>query len=387
MRSVSSSFQAAVLRSHTRAVAIQSLTVRSDGSFDVAEEIAADELGTVLDGVIGMDRTRTVVRDASLTFAWSTRLTVAQRQALALNRWLRVQDGIWISGAVEWVTLGTFLTNRWQLDVDIRDGVLSLQGADRLSIALIGKFRAPWTVAAGTRVEDAIYDIAVDQGMGTAAEIYDLDDGGAVVSVTTTFDYLTERLVAMKQLAEDHGLVLDADAMGRLRLRVGPTSTTLPAASFTFEPGTQAIHEGVVKDVSSDRLFNASVVRGESALHKTVIIAEERDLNPESPAYNPLPPAVGPIGDRPYTYSSSLIGTEEQAQTVAARNLLENALVEEAFRLKSIVHPALEPGDVVRITEPDVDDTDDDFLLDTLVIPLGAPDSMTITTKRTRSFL
>ena len=80
-----------------------------------------------------------------------------------------------------------------------------------------------------------------------------------------------------------------------------------------------------------------------------------------------------------------MIRSSEQAQEVADATLLTVALIAESISIPSLVHPAIEVGDLVRIVESE-SRTSDAYLIDTLSVPLG-PGSMTLTSRKLRSLV
>jgi len=374
VQATSAAFAAAVRRSHTRATRV----VLLDAEMTVDEVLTGDG-GVVLDGYVSTDADRRRSCQLSIANPAGTWTPEAPGDPFYPNRLLRLERGIIVDGAPEYVTLGTFLVDRPQVTVDRAGSTLSISGQDRIKLALKSRFTKPTRYDEGTPLADVVRSIAVAAGMGQV--LYRLDDAGKSLAVDRTFDTGLDRWPALIGLARDYALALFVDAAGYLVLQPALSTGSLPEPAWAFTRGPEAIMIGLTKDWSDDRLYNHVLVSGEAS-DLVPVAAEARDLNPASPAYNP-PDGTGPIGDRLWTYTSAMIRSVEQAQEVADARLLEVALIEEGISVPSVVHPAIEGGDVVSIVEP-ISHTSDDYIVDTLSIPLGAG-AMTLTSRKLRS--
>lgn len=374
MRDVSDDFAAAV-RSPNPVYASRVSLLRTDLT---TELVLTGEAGIVLGGSVSTDNARRRAMTVDLLNVDGEWTPAEAADALFPNRLLRLEQGLVVDGSPEYVSLGVFLIDRPSTTVGREGSTIRVSGQDRLKLALKSSFTAPTRYVEGTAVADVIRDIAEASGMGTL--LYRLDDDGSHLGANRVYEVGTSRVDAMHQLALDFALDLYVDADGFLVLTPKPTDATLPEPVWSFLAGEEAIMLGVTKDLTDDRLYNHTLVTGEAA-DLTPVLGEARDLNPASPAYNPVD-GTGPIGDRLYTYTSAMIRNVDQAQAVADALLLSVALVEEAISLPSITHPALEVGDVVSISEPTARIADD-YLIETLAIPLGAG-SMAMTTGKLR---
>lgn len=375
MRPVSAGFEAALRAGSHRAVSRVSV-LRADLS---TELVLTGETGVVTGGSVSTDRARRRTVTLELVDETGEWAPAVASDALFPNRLVRLERGIMVGDAPELVSLGVFLVDRPTTTVGPAGATIRISGQDRLKLALRSAFTVPARYEEGVAVADVVRSVAQAAGMGDT--LYRLDDGGAALGADRTYEVGYPRLDAIRGLATDFALDLYVDADGYLVLEPASTAATLPDPSWTFAAGDEALMLGVTKDLSDDRLYNHTLVSGEAA-DLPPVRGEARDLNPASPAYNP-PDGTGPIGDRLYTYVSAMIRSEEQAQAVADALLLDVALVEEAITLPAITHPALEAGDVVAIAESTARIADD-YLIETLTIPLGTAE-MTMTSGKLRS--
>lgn len=368
MRAVSAGFVAAVSRSHRRAVRVSALN--ADLSVRTTLPVTG---GTV---TYDADRRRSCTLEVGAADAW---IPSGPGDVFYPNALIRVERGILIGNTAEFVTLGTFLVDRPEVTVDASGASVTVQCQDRLKLIAKSAFTSPIRYESGTPLADVIEAIAQDAGMGST--LYALDDAGKTLAADRTFEAGDGRLDAIRQLALDYALDVYVDADGKLTTSLSLTDADVSTPIWTFERGVDAIMLGLTKGFDDERLYNHVLVTGEAS-DLYPVRAEIRDTNPLSPAYNPVD-GSGPIGDRLYTYSSAMIRSNDQAEEVANALLLRVALVEEAIRIPTIVHPAFEVGDAVEIAEP-VSETSDVYLLDGVSIPLGKG-SMTISTRKLRS--
>jgi uncharacterized protein DUF5047 len=373
VRPTSAAFEAAIRRSHRRAARVTVL----DSDLNVLATLTGED-GYVLSGSVTIDRTRPIRRTMSVSIAnpageWTP---TDQYGLIYWNRLVKLERGVYVgTDTIEWIDLGIFLIDRPIVDVRGAGSTLQLQGRDRMKIVEKSKFASPVTYTAGQRIRDMITDIATDAGFPSSG--LDLDDAGKTLQADRVYEAQHERLAAMMDLARDYSLELRVNALGKLEMDLRPDPNTV-STSYRFERGSEAIMLGVTREWSDERAYNHVVVTGE-APDQVPVRAEAMDLNPASPLY-----VYGPAGDRTYFYTSAMIRTTGDAQAVANALLPEVALEEEAIRLPSVVHPALEAGDAIEIVEP-VSKATGRYFIDAITIPLDAG-VMDLQSKRLRAF-
>jgi hypothetical protein len=202
--------------------------------------------------------------------------------------------------------------------------------------------------------------------MGTADALYDLDDGGKVLVVDSTWEAERNRLDVMRQLAIDSALDLYVSPTGVLTLApmVDP-NTAIPVRTF----GTDARTLGVTRRWR-DAVFNHVIVVGSEGVR-----AEAAVTDPASPLHRDR------IGDRVYYHRSDDIGYADQAVDLAAALLPQVALIEEELELDLAPDPTLNVGDVIEVNEPDTGTTGR-FLVDYYPLPLAPTETARITVRR-----
>lgn len=316
--------------------------------------------GYALGGNVSQDASRIVRRSLSLEIAnpdgaWTP---AGPGDPFWWDRYVKVERGIRAGGVDYYAPLGVFLIDQPQSS----GGTLSISGADRVDRALRSKFTAPTSYASGSRVGLTIQAILVEAGIGS--DRWSIDDGGSVLGATRSYEVDDERMAKAKELATDFGLEVFADADGWITVRPIRDPSVLPAV-WDFREGIDSTLLELSKSWSRERFYNHVLVTGERA-DSTPVRAEASVTDPGSPLR-----VTGPMGDRLYKYTSAMITTTAQAQSVADSLLWQLALVQEELSVGHVPHPGLEAGDAVRIAHQE-SRTDDVYMIDSITIPLGA---------------
>jgi hypothetical protein len=101
--------------------------------------------------------------------------------------------------------------------------------------------------------------------------------------------------------------------------------------------------------LSDEQTFNDIVVIGQSSSSQNPVSAEAYDDDPSSPTY-----ILGPYGRVSQRVTFSLITTQDQAQDAANATLYNSLGAAETVTIVVVPMPALEPGDVIQVTTPEV---------------------------------
>ena len=129
------------------------------------------------------------------------------------------------------------------------------------------------------------------------------------------------------------------------------------------------------RQLSRSDAKNRWIVTGETAAGEP-LRGEATDDNPFSPTLY-----GGPFGKAPDFYSNEWIDQDDdQAAHVAAtrKGLLSG--ISQSIPVESLVNPAIEPYDVVRVVREEAG-IDQNVILDAVTIPLGVEGTMSITTR------
>lgn len=233
----------------------------------------------------------------------------------------------------ELVPLGTLAVTRVVADWP----TLTITGYDRMWLLQRYRLTAPYTIARGTQITDALQTLlsAKMPPNRLAMSIPDLPYTSGLV-VWDEQDQPGERA---HDLAESVGLMLYADPMGTIVARPEPTIDDAPVWSYVDGPGSMLM-SWPTEDLSGEDACNAVVVTGEPQDGSAPVRGYAENVDPASALYAP---AVGVI---PQYFSSPLIFTAEQAN-LAAVTLLRKLGLADVVALAGLVNPALESGDVL----------------------------------------
>lgn len=149
---------------------------------------------------------------------------------------------------------------------------------------------------------------------------------------------------------------------------------------FTAQGGPGGVLVSARHSLSRDGVCNGVVARGQStssgpAPTSSLIV----DNDPSSPTY-----WYGEFGQVVGFYDSSLLVDSPQCDNAAQAMLLDQMGAARSINYSTAVNPALEPGDVVAVVDPDTGVTER-HLQDQLTIPLDAAGLMTAQTRSTLS--
>lgn len=165
------------------------------------------------------------------------------------------------------------------------------------------------------------------------------------------------------------------DYTGKLRVE-SPPNPSDPV--YQVASGRDGVLIEISRSLTRQGVYNAVVVNGETPSDLPPVQAIVYDDNPASPTY-----WNGPFGHVPRFYYSSFI-TTDAAATSAGESLLQQAIgLPYNVDFQSIVNPALEPYDPIRITAPDRTDI---HVIDSITIPLTAQRAMSGSTRKLITF-
>ncbi|MEU8906958.1 DUF5047 domain-containing protein [Streptomyces mirabilis] len=295
----------------------------------------------ISDGAENRDRSLAVPEQITLTvprreggYDWDPGTDPAHPLA-AYGQMLRIDYGVDVGGAFEWINRGWFLITESSTDGDTVSvscqGLLTLIAEANLispfqpssSDTLVSVIRALVEPALTVSFDGTLIDRAVPLGMQ-----WDSDRLGAVTEVLTAWG-------TAERVTEDGYLLIEP---------VSDAGASVLSISDDRETGTVVRWQGAT---TRDGAFNVVVAQGEDTSGNQ-LQGVAYDSDGTSPyqyggAFNPLPV--------PYSYQSSLLTTVAQCRTAAAAQL--KLLRRQAFRklqVTMVPHPGLIPGDIVSVT-------------------------------------
>ncbi|MFD5491639.1 DUF5047 domain-containing protein [Streptomyces sp. NPDC127091] len=331
MYPVSARFLARLAESHTPATRVQLMLTTGE-----VKEL--EHTG----GSVTVDRGQAVRRTCTVTVAGPSLIPRTARDQLATyGARLRISRGVeYGDGSSELVPLGVFRLD--SVDGDVSEGPVTLQGKDLSAVVaddkLTARHKASGTVvgAIATLIQRSLPD----------ADIISLITDQTIGS--RTFDVEADPWEGCREIAAAAGADVYCNADGVFVI------ATLPDL-LTTDPvwAIEAVEGGVYisgnRAMTSDGVHNGVLARGENASDGIPpVSALVVDNDPGSPTY-----WSGPYGRRPLFYSSSTLNSTAACQRAAALKLAEAKAPNASGDISSLPNPALEPGDVIRVTHED----------------------------------
>ncbi|WPO70193.1 DUF5047 domain-containing protein [Streptomyces sp. KN37] len=318
-------------------------------------------------GSVTVDRGQAIRRTCTVTCADPTLIPrIPADQLATYGARLRVARGVeYGDGTSELVPIGVFRLD--SVDGDITDGPVTLQGKGLECTVADDKFTEPYR-ATGTVV-----------GAVTALIQRTLPDADVLSTITDTpigsrtFDVEADPWAGAQEIAAAAGAEVYTNADGVFVI------ATLPDL-LTTEPvwAIEAVEGGVYisgsRAMSSDDVYNGVLARGENTSDNAPpVSALVVDNDTGSPTY-----WGGPFGRRPKFYSSSTLTTVNACTQAATLELAKAKAPNASGDISSLPNPALEPGDVIRVTHPD--DTRELHQVASFSVPLDEGGDFPITT-------
>lgn len=293
-------------------------------------------------GSVTVDRGQAIRRTCTVTVADPSLIPRTPSDQLATyGARLRVSRGVeYGDGSEELVPLGVFRLD--SVDGDVSEGPVNLQGKDLSAVVADDKLTAMYR-ATGT-VVGAI--TALIQRSLPDADIISLIDDTPIGS--RVFDVEADPWEAVREIAAAAGADVYANADGVFTIALLPDLLTADPV-WAVEAVEGGVYISGNRAMTSDNVFNGVMARGENATDGIPpVSALAVDSDPGSPTY-----WDGPYGRRPMFYSSSTLTSTAACAAAANLKLAEAKAPNASGDISSLPNPALEPGDVIRVTHED----------------------------------
>ncbi|MET9550529.1 DUF5047 domain-containing protein [Streptomyces sp. NPDC006627] len=294
------------------------------------------------DGSVTVDRGQAIRRTCTVTCPDPALIPRNPTDKLATyGARLRIARGVeYGDGSSELVPVGVFRLD--SVDGDVTDGPVNLQGKSLEACVADDKLTEPYR-ATGTVV-----------GAVTALiqrSIPDADVISQIVDVpigSRTFDVEADPWAGAQEIAAAAGAEVYTNADGVFVIATLPDlQTTEPVWAIEATEGGAYISGN--RAMTSDAVYNGVLARGENASDNAPPVAAlVVDDDTGSPTY-----WGGPFGRRPKFYSSSTLTTVNACTQAASLELAKAKAPNASGDISSLPNPALEPGDVLRVTHPD----------------------------------
>lgn len=253
---------------------------------------------------------------------------------------------------------------------------ITVEAYDRSRKVTRDGFEAPYTVASGTNLLDAIKAIL-------ARSWPDLDYDAMSTQLTTTapkvYDAASDPWAACQDLAQSMGCVVFFDAVGRVAVAPPVDIDALPSPAFTYIEGDGCTMLALDKKYSDDPGYNGVVLTGESVGDSQPPVQSiQWDTEPTSFTYY-----LGPYGKVPYFVQDQNVKTQGDADA-AASSILKGLLgFSYQITLTTVLNPALDIGDVVEVVRA-ASNVNALYAIDAIMMPLGPTETATVTLRQKR---
>lgn len=260
---------------------------------------------------------------------------------------------------IEWIPLirGVVSDASRQRPYTSSDGAVTLSLVDRSMRVHEDRFDAPTQTVSGATTVAEIKRL-IQETLPTAT----VNDLTLSAQVAAVLEIERERWRdGVEKLADSLGAEVFADPLGDFVIRTQPTLNDMPAWEIRSGNGGTLVTK---KDVlTRERVYNRVIASGQRTDGTPPVRSAVSDSDPNSPTFY-----GGPFGKKPRFYSSPLLTTTGQC-TTAATALLERAKgIQASVSMGTIVNPALDAGDVIRVYDEGVWQN---HIIDTVTIPLG----------------
>ncbi|WP_405559080.1 DUF5047 domain-containing protein [Streptomyces canus] len=293
-------------------------------------------------GSVTVDRSQAIRRTCSITGADTSLIPRTPSDELATyGSRLRVSRGVdYGDGTQELVPLGVFRLD--DVDGDVSQGPITLQGKDLSVIVADDKFTTPYRVT-GT-VVSAVTEL-IHRSLPTADIISTIVD---IPIGTRIFDVEADPWAGCQEIAAAAGAEVYPNADGVFVINVLPNLLTTPPV-WSIEAAEGGAYISGNRTMTSADVNNGVSARGENTSDNVAPVSYLAvDNDPGSPTY-----WSGPFGRRPKFYSSSAWITTGACQNAATLLLAQAKAPNAGGDISSLPNPALEPGDVLRVAHED----------------------------------
>lgn len=209
-------------------------------------------------------------------------------------------------------------------------------------------WQQPYTVPSGITYGEAVKAMVLNRLPSQTA-----------FSIATTTEVVPEVIIYgatqggdpwkdIRELAQAIGYECFFDPTGTFVFRAVPDPRYgIPV--WTFDETMTPLVAEAKRELGADQTFNDIVVIGQSSSSQNAVSAEAMDLDPSSRTY-----VLGPYGRVSQRLTFPLIITQSAANAAAYATLYNSIGGSETVTITCVPHPALEPGDVVKINCSDV---------------------------------
>ncbi len=272
--------------------------------------------------------------------------------------------------------IGVFLIN----DTDINDTVegvkLTISGVDLSYQVSRNKWDDIFTMRSNRNYGDVIKAIISNRLPGTIFNFQSTPHkAGRIVLGADNTD--GDPWADAQQLAESIGMEIYFDPTGICTMREEPNPDVAEAV-WEFSDRAKPTITELSRGISNADVYNQVVIIGDGTYTPAPIRVVKSDDDPASATY-----VKGRYGVVTKVVRDTAIITYRQARDMATGMIRRVKGLVESADIQAVPNPALEPGDVVRVTRGP-SKVEGQFIIDSMTIPLASTDTMRFTARRQR---
>lgn len=280
------------------------------------------------------------------------------------------------NGQNEWTGLGYFRIDTPQQD-EAPSGPITLSCPDRWQSIIDAGFPTPRQFAA-TITRRALVATLLGEVYPNIPVTWD-DNAVADAAIGRALAVESDRAGTITDLVTALGKIGYFKYDGTYRIETPPSVTG--AASWIVNAGAGGVMIKMARNLTRQGVYNIQVAESDSADAIYPVRYVAADYGPDSPTR--VDGRFGPIPGPPFR--SSMIITSAQAKTAAEQLLIKSLGVPYSVQLESVVHPGLEPYDVIDAQYPGTSRSSalevERHVIDTVSIPLMFDSSQSIATR------
>lgn len=314
----------------------------------------------IIGGSVTASRKNNVRRTCDMTVALDPWLDLPEIDIY----WSRIQlyYGIEVQpGKPEMLPVGRFRVNDFGR---ARRGVVDVTGTSFESFVIDDKFPMPRKPRTGVSTIATITTL-IRETMGPTYPVRVIATKDKNVVMTAPWE--RERWEAITMLADSIMAEVYCDPIGVFVIADKPNFAKIASASpvWRVNEGEDGVLVSVAVKRTRDSVYNSVIAfQSNTAEGKAPVWAEVRDMDKYSKTY-----WNGPFGHVPRFYANPNFRTKAQCESAARGMLAESIAEKRTVSFTSVPNPALEPGDIVRISM--LDGTMENHVIDQLNMPLA----------------
>ncbi len=240
----------------------------------------------------------------------------------------------------------------------LSDSPIRIVCVDRMQAIIDGKLLSPRQFLAGATYNSVVTNLVTEIYPNATIEF---DDATGTQTLARSIIIDSDRFAALDDLITSLGKIWYWDYRGVLVIKTPPATTNIV---YEVDHGVNGVLVTFARSLTREGVFNVVVATGEGADTNAPVRGVAIDNNVNSPTY-----FYGRFGQVPTFYSSPLLATTAQCNAAAVTLLNRSLGLPYTVNFGTIVNPALEPYDTVRVKFSH-NEASQIHVLDTVDIPL-----------------